>query len=66
MKQFAGRFAGQKTYIFAGLTIAGAVAAYLTGSEYNGQAVLSGAELAQFIVTAGLAVFIRHGIKTGK
>lgn len=46
---------GYKTYITAGVTIIGAVAAYLVGdADAN--------TTAQLVVTALLAAFIRHGV----
>jgi hypothetical protein len=49
-------FAGQKTYITAGVTVLGAVAAYLVGDADLMQTV-------QLVVTALLAAFVRNGIK---
>jgi precorrin-4 methylase len=46
---------GYKTYITAGVTVIGAVAAYLTG-----EATL--AVTAQLVVTALLAAFLRNGV----
>lgn len=48
-------FSGYKTYITAGLAIAGAVAGYLTGD-------VSLSDAAQLVVTALLGAFVRHGV----
>lgn len=48
---------GYKTYIMAGATVIGAVAAYLVGDETLQQAL-------EIIVPAILAMAIRHGIST--
>lgn len=46
---------GYKTYITAGLAIAGAVAGYLTGD-------VSMSDAAQLVVTALLGAFLRNGV----
>jgi len=46
---------GWKTYITAGVTVIGAVAAYLTGDAELGATI-------QLVVTAVLAATIRHGV----
>jgi len=48
---------GYKTYILAGVTIIGAVAAYLVGDA-------SLADTVQLVVTAGLGAFVRNGVTT--
>lgn len=48
--------AGYKTYITAGVTVIGAVAAYLTGDADLMQT-------AQLVVTALLAAFVRNGMQ---
>jgi hypothetical protein len=46
---------GYKTYITAGVTVIGAVAAYLVGDAQL-------ADTVQLVVTAMLAVFVRNGV----
>lgn len=48
--------AGYKTYVTAGVTVIGAVAAYLTGDADLMQT-------AQLVVTALLAAFVRNGMQ---
>ena len=46
---------GYKTYILSGVTVIGAVAAYLVGDATLNATV-------QLVVTAFLGAFIRHGV----
>ena len=50
-------FSGYKTYILAGVTVIGAIAAYLVGSADLNATV-------QLVVTALMGAFIRNGIAT--
>lgn len=50
-------FSGYKTYILTGVTVIGAVAAYLVGDADIGVTV-------QLVVTALMGAFIRHGVAT--
>lgn len=52
-----GKLSGYKTYITGGITILTAVGLYLTGDDTAQQA-------GQLVVTALLAMFIRHGVTT--
>lgn len=48
---------GYRTYVLGGVTIIGAIAAYLVGD-------VSLTDTINLIVTAGMGVFIRSGINT--
>lgn len=50
---------GYKTYLTALATITGAIASYATGAVELGEAV-------NLVVTAILAVTVRHGVESGK
>lgn len=48
---------GYRTYILGGVTIIGAVAAYLVGDTSLTEAI-------NLVVTAGMGMFIRSGVNT--
>lgn len=50
-------FRGYKTYILAGVTVLGGVAAFLVGDA-------TGPETVNLVVTALMGAFIRHGVAT--
>ena len=50
-------FSGYKTYILTGVTVIGALAAFLVGDADIGATV-------QLVVTALMGAFIRHGVAT--
>lgn len=48
---------GYRTYILGGVTIIGAIAAYLVGDTSLTEAI-------NLVVTAGMAMFVRSGVNT--